>query len=92
MSRILGVAVALSFLLAAANVSAQQTQITNSISGVRSSSPGFVPRIFKTPLERRQLRSVPIINRPNRPGHIYGNTVRRLYYGRSSGFGIFRRR
>lgn len=32
--------------------------------------------------ERQAIRQTPLLMRPNRPGHIYGNTVRRLYYGR----------
>jgi hypothetical protein len=27
---------------------------------------------------RSQIRAMPILERPSRPGHIYGNTVRRL--------------
>jgi len=33
-----------------------------------------------TPQERAQLRSLPIEQRPNRPLHFYGNTVRRMQY------------
>ncbi|NLE36987.1 MAG: hypothetical protein GX621_03085 [Pirellulaceae bacterium] len=35
-------------------------------------------------LTREQIRQMPLLERPNRPGHFYGNTVRRLYYGRRS--------
>lgn len=28
-------------------------------------------------LSRREIRSMPILERPSRPGHFYGNTVRR---------------
>ncbi|GAB6166818.1 hypothetical protein JCM19992_28180 [Thermostilla marina] len=28
---------------------------------------------------REMIRSMPLLERPNRPGHIYGNTVRRLH-------------
>jgi hypothetical protein len=31
-------------------------------------------------LTRREIRSMPILERPSRPGHFYGNTVRRNYY------------
>ena len=58
----------------------------------QSQSPGFTPRMIKTPTERRHLRTVPIIQRPYRPGHFYGNTVRRIYYGRPSGSFLGRRR
>ncbi|MDO4571109.1 MAG: hypothetical protein Q4D38_12040 [Planctomycetia bacterium] len=28
---------------------------------------------------RQEIRSMPILQRPNRPGHFYGNTVRRRH-------------
>jgi hypothetical protein len=31
-----------------------------------------------TAAQRAAIRSMPIEQRPNRPGHFYGNTVRRL--------------
>lgn len=31
---------------------------------------------------REAIRSLPLLERPNRPGHIYGNTVRRIYHRR----------
>lgn len=31
-----------------------------------------------TSAQRAAIRSMPIEQRPNRPGHVYGNTVRRL--------------
>lgn len=31
-------------------------------------------------LTREQIRSMPILERPNRIGHFYGNTVRRRYH------------
>lgn len=33
-----------------------------------------------TSLSRAEIRSMPIDNRPNRPGHFYGNTVRRRHH------------
>lgn len=33
---------------------------------------------------RAHIRSMHILGRPNRPGHFYGNTVRRRYYSRNS--------
>lgn len=38
---------------------------------------GFDPRIITFGAERDQLKSIPIEQRPNRPLHVYGNTVRR---------------
>ena len=31
----------------------------------------------ETTLSRKEIRSMPILERPSRPGHFYGNTVRR---------------
>ncbi|MDO4630466.1 MAG: hypothetical protein Q4C70_14905 [Planctomycetia bacterium] len=35
--------------------------------------------VDKRSLTRQEIRNMPILERPNRPGHIYGNTVRRRY-------------
>jgi hypothetical protein len=32
---------------------------------------------------RSTIRSTPIVSRPSRPGHFYGNTVRRVHQRRS---------
>lgn len=32
-----------------------------------------------TPQERETIRQTPLLERPNRPGHFYGNTVRWLH-------------
>lgn len=37
-------------------------------------------------MTRQQIRSMPILERPNRFGHFYGNTVRRRYYRHHGGF------
>ena len=42
-------------------------------------SPRLSPGIIATPQERAQLRSIPIEQRPNRPLHFYGNSVRRMH-------------
>ena len=36
----------------------------------------------KSYLTAEQIRQMPLLERPNRPGHFYGNTVRRIYYRR----------
>ncbi len=36
-------------------------------------------------LSRREIREMPIVQRPNRVGHFYGNAVRRGYYRRADG-------
>jgi hypothetical protein len=43
------------------------------------------PRVYPASnayLTRQQIRQMPLLMRPNRPGHFYGNTVRRIYYRR----------
>jgi hypothetical protein len=45
-------------------------------------SPTWVPAasrtLRKTGHTREEIRAMPIHDRPNRVGHVYGNTVRRL--------------
>jgi hypothetical protein len=36
-----------------------------------------------TPATKTSIRSMPITERPSRPGHFYGNTVRRVHQRRS---------
>lgn len=45
-----------------------------------ASEPGWVGQVIKPASQREQIRNTPIINRPYRPLHFYGNTVRRMYY------------
>jgi hypothetical protein len=40
---------------------------------------GFDPRIIAVGEARDQIKSKPIEQRPNRPLHVYGNTVRRRH-------------
>lgn len=40
-------------------------------------------RIIVTGKQREQLRATPIVNRPNRPLHFYGNTVRWIHQVRT---------
>ena len=35
------------------------------------------------PDTRQNIKSMPIVARPSRPGHFYGNTVRRVHQRRS---------
>ncbi len=37
----------------------------------------------QTVMTRRDIRNTPIVQRPSRPGHFYGNTVRRSYQRKS---------
>jgi hypothetical protein len=42
-------------------------------------STGFDPRIVTFGDAREEIKSTPITQRPNRPLHFYGNTVRRRH-------------
>jgi len=44
---------------------------------IPASGAGFDPRVVTFGSEREQIKSIPIEKRPNRPLHVYGNTVRR---------------
>ncbi len=57
---------------ASQSASAQQTQPT-----ARPTSA--------TAVSRTEIRQMPLLHRPDRPGHFYGNTVRRLHRRRSGG-------
>jgi hypothetical protein len=41
---------------------------------------GFSPTVIAVGTERAFISGMPIIERPYRPFHFYGNTVRRRYY------------
>jgi hypothetical protein len=40
---------------------------------------GFDPRVITFGTERDQIKNLPIEKRPNRPLHVYGNSVRRRH-------------
>ena len=42
--------------------------------------PAWWGRIVARPAEREVVRSTPVLERPYRPLHFYGNTVRRRYF------------
>ena len=44
---------------------------------VSAEGAGFDPRVITFGSERDQIKSIPIEQRPNRPLHVYGNSVRR---------------
>lgn len=44
-----------------------------------ASSTGFDPRIVTFGDSREQIKATPITERPNRPLHVYGNSVRRRH-------------
>ena len=42
--------------------------------------PGWEGGVIRFGAERQKIQNTHILHRPYRPFHIYGNTVRRLYY------------
>lgn len=44
-----------------------------------AATSGFDPRIVTFGESREQIQNTPILQRPNRPLHVYGNTVRRRH-------------
>lgn len=59
-----------------ANVAA----LGQSADGHAGGEPGWVHGVVRTGQERDAIKSLPITQRPYRPLHFYGNTVRRLHY------------
>ena len=55
------------------------TVLSVSLGGIPAvaASTGFDPRIIVFGEEREQIQNTPIEQRPNRPLHFYGNSVRR---------------
>lgn len=47
--------------------------------GVDAAGTGFDPRVVMLGEARDQLKSTPIEDRPYRPLHVYGNTLRRRH-------------
>ncbi|MGA2619703.1 MAG: hypothetical protein ABSF26_18995 [Thermoguttaceae bacterium] len=45
-----------------------------------SSGPGWLGVVVARGELKQQIESTPIVDRPNRPLHFYGNAVRRKYY------------
>jgi len=45
-----------------------------------AAEPGWSPVIIASGAYRQQLESTPVVKRPYRPFHFYGNTVRRRHY------------
>jgi hypothetical protein len=55
-----------------------------SVSPAAASSAGFDPRIVTFGETRQQIQNTPVLERPNRPLHVYGNTARRRHSRSSS--------
>jgi hypothetical protein len=70
----------LRYRLFAAILTISMTAFASPTQALEPSSPRFSPGVIATPQERAQLRSLPIEQRPNRPLHFYGNSVRRMQY------------
>lgn len=47
------------------------------VSAAPAVGAGFDPRVITFGSERDEIKSIPIEKRPNRPLHVYGNSVRR---------------
>jgi hypothetical protein len=54
------------------------------VSPVDAASAGFDPRIVTFGETRQQIQNTPVLERPNRPLHVYGNTARRRHSRGSS--------
>jgi hypothetical protein len=50
------------------------------VSSVEAATSRIDPRIIVTGEAREQIQNTPILERPNRPLHVYGNTVRRRHH------------
>lgn len=53
---------------------------TQSPAKVPGKEPEWTGRVIKRGAERAEMDATPILERPNRPLHFYGNTVRRRHY------------
>jgi hypothetical protein len=49
-----------------------------SVSQAETAAPAARPNVMERAVQRQEIRQTPLLERPNRPGHFYGNTVRRL--------------
>jgi hypothetical protein len=49
------------------------------VSPIEASGTGFDPRIVAFGATREQIKNTPMLERPYRPLHVYGNTARRRH-------------
>jgi hypothetical protein len=54
------------------------------VSPADASGTGFDPRIITFGPSREQIKNMPMLERPYRPLHVYGNTVRRRHHRATS--------
>jgi hypothetical protein len=47
---------------------------------LHASETGWSTAVNPLSPEAQQIRQQPLLERPNRPFHVYGNTVRRMHY------------
>lgn len=50
------------------------------VSTVSADEPGWQGNVIARGAEREKIQNTPILERPYRPLHFYGNTVRRRHY------------
>lgn len=64
------------FAMSAALIAAMLTAATNLLAG----EPQWRPIALPGSAEARATQQQPLLHRPYRPGHVYGNSVRRMHY------------
>ena len=47
--------------------------------GSQSNGSSAMNNVGSQAAYKQSIRDMPLLERPNRPGHFYGNTVRRIY-------------
>jgi hypothetical protein len=67
---------------AISDAAAQETAVLFAGSGLQSQrvEPQWIPYVLGPRELREEIRSLPMEQRPYRPMHFYGNTIRREYY------------
>lgn len=54
--------------------------VFSSALAANAQEPGWTGRVIKPTSQRAAIEATPILQRPYRPLHVYGNTVRRMHY------------
>ncbi len=70
-------------ILLAAGIACGALLLGTVVAEPAAAQTGYYPYVIARPQDRAKIRSTPIEQRPYRPLHFYGNTVRRNYYGRT---------
>ncbi len=58
--------------------------VTSAVEVEASSPTGWSPVVIPTGAYRERIKALPIQERPGRPLHVYGNTVRSIEHARKS--------